>query len=88
MRSFSYYYQSRVNKSFFEVQIADGNACYRVHLDSDCCIISPASIQSIYAKINWIEENKTGDHLHPHEFIQALGKGIEEAGLISTVSKY
>jgi hypothetical protein len=45
-------------------------------------VIAPATEQSPDIKATWLQENIPGEFIHPKEFIQAVGSGLEAAGIV------
>ena len=45
-------------------------------------VIAPAGADGTENKPVWLQENIPGETVHPKEFIQAVGSGLEAAGLV------
>jgi hypothetical protein len=45
-------------------------------------VVVPAEGQTDNQKFDWLQENIPGETVHPKEFIQAVGSGLEAAGLV------
>jgi hypothetical protein len=45
-------------------------------------VVVPAGTQTVDHKVDWLQENIPGETVHPKEFIQAVGSGLEAAGLV------
>jgi len=45
-------------------------------------VIAPAGANSVENKAVWLQEKIPGEIVHPKEFIQAVGSGLEAAGLV------
>ena len=55
---------------------------FRISLQNgDVVIIAPSGIRDAMNNIIWVQSVTSGEFNQPHEFIQALGKGLEDSGL-------
>jgi hypothetical protein len=55
---------------------------YRVTLGNNIWLtITPARIPGTDSKAIWIQSNRHGEIPQPHELVQALGQGLEDAGI-------
>jgi hypothetical protein len=51
---------------------------YRITFDDGYAIITPSGIPGT-GMVIWVQSNKPGETIYPHELIQAIGEGLEEA---------
>ena len=55
---------------------------FRISLQNgDVVMIAPSGIRDAMNNIIWVQSVTSGEFNQPHEFIQALGKGLEDSGL-------
>ena len=79
MNRFRYKYKGVLYDSTVETYLQDGNHQYRVSLpDGLQYVIAPMGIRSPNGKIIWLQSNKEGEIVQPHDLNQAIGEGLEE----------
>ena len=82
MIPFSFSYQNSFRTAAFEHFTEDGYHRFRILLQNgDVVIIAPSGIPDAMNNIVWVQSVTSGEFNQPHEFIQALGKGLENSGL-------
>ena len=84
MQLFTYHFNGVILKSvaysflendflFFRVIISEGSEC----------TIASSGIPDTENKTIWVQSHRSGETVLAHDLIQALGEGIERAGIIS-----
>ncbi len=78
MQHFTFEYNGTVGDAIVEHYTEDFYNRYRITLEDDLVIIAPTNIAGMNMVI-WIQVTKRGDKIFPHELVQALGQGLEDA---------
>ena len=82
MTPFAFFYENKSRTSAYEHFTEDGYHRFRILLQNgDVVIIAPSGIPDAMNNIVWVQSVTSGEFNQPHEFIQALGKGLENSGL-------
>jgi hypothetical protein len=85
MPPFRYTYQGKTYESRAEHFTQDGYNRYRVTLGNDLwLVIAPSGIPGQDGKNIWVQSNKPGEVIQPHDLVQSLGEGLESAGIKET----
>jgi hypothetical protein len=78
MRPFTYQYKGETVESFWAVSVEKGDLRYKVKLGADLWFtIVPTFISSPADKIIWLQSNKEGEIVQPHDLVQVMGEAIE-----------
>jgi hypothetical protein len=82
MTPFVFSYENNPRTSTYEHFREEGYHRFRILLENgDSVIIAPSGIRDTMNNIIWVQSIKPGESNQTHEFIQALGKGLENSGL-------
>jgi len=81
MIPFTYQYKGETIESLFAISVDKGDVRIKVKLTTDLWFtIAPFGFTAPGEKIIWIQSNKEGEIVQPHELVQAIGEGIEATG--------
>jgi hypothetical protein len=73
-----------IRKSVAYSFLENGSPYFRVVISEGLeCTITSSGIPGPENKTIWVQSHKPGETLLAHELVQALGEGIERAGIIS-----
>ena len=82
MTPFTFFYENKSRSSAYEHFTEEGYNRFRILLQNgEVVIIAPSGIRDAMNNIVWVQSVTSGEFNQPHEFIQALGKGLENSGL-------
>jgi len=82
MTPFAFFYENNSRTSAYEHFTEEGYHRFRILLQNgEVVIIAPSGIRDAMNNIVWVQPVTSGEFNQPHEFIQALGKGLENSGL-------
>jgi hypothetical protein len=83
MQPFTYQYNDKTCKSFAEKYLVGALLSYRVELgEQSWFTIAPTENEHA-----WIQVSKLGEIIQPHDLVQAMGKGLHDAGITKGNSK-
>ncbi len=77
MQPFYYHYRGEIKDSSAVLYSDNGHLRYLVSLGELWVTIAPSGFTDTYGKIIWVQSNKPGEIVQPHELVQAMGEGIE-----------
>jgi len=81
MTPFAFFYENNSRTSAYEHFTEEGYNRFRILLQNgEVVIIAPSGIPDAMNNIVWVQSITSGEFNQPHEFIQALGKGLEHSG--------
>ena len=79
MQPFTYEYKGTVYDALAEHSTENGYNRYQITFDGGCVVIVPAGIPGTGGLTIWVQSNKSGEKIYPHELIQAIGDGLENS---------
>ncbi|MDP9040532.1 MAG: hypothetical protein M3N30_01045 [Bacteroidota bacterium] len=78
MQSFTYEYKGETVESLWGVSTEKGELRYKVKLGTDLWFtIVPTGFKGPADKVIWLQSNKEGEIIQPHDLVQAMGEAIE-----------
>ena len=82
MVTFTYEYQGNPYESTLEYYSQDGGHRYRVvSPEAVQYFITVLGIARLNGKLIWLQSNKKGEIIQPHELNQAIGEAVEKTEL-------
>jgi hypothetical protein len=82
MQPFTFRYKSEIRKSQAARFMDEGYQCFLVTTSSGLELtIVPSGLPGSENKTIWVQTHKPGEKIHPHDLVQALGEGLENAGI-------
>lgn len=81
MAAFTFTYQGRFLNAVADHYTEDGYNRYRITLIDVTFVIAPSGFTGKDGKTIWVQPIKPGEFGQPHDLVQALGEGIEAAGI-------
>ena len=80
MNTFTFYHNGKTGNAFVEHFYEEGYNRYRIIQPDLTVVIAPAGVRGVAGKILWVQSVKKGEFVQPHDFIQAMGEGLEKSG--------
>jgi hypothetical protein len=78
MHPFTYKYRELTHKSSVNHYIEQGYHRYKITYDDGYFVLVKSGIPGTNSKIIWVQSNKPGEIILPHDVVQSIGEGIEE----------
>jgi hypothetical protein len=78
VQSFQYIYKDQVQDASADHFTENGYNRYKISFEGGYAVVAPSGIPGTGTVI-WVQSNQPGDTIYPHELIQAIGEGLEEA---------
>lgn len=79
MHRFKYKYKNVVYESTMEYYMQDFQHRYRVALPNGLrFVIAKFGMSPPNTRIIWLQSNKDGEIVQPHDLVRAIGEGLEE----------
>jgi len=84
MHKIRFKYKNTIHEAIAKTFTGKRHKWYLINLhDGLNFVVVPAEEHPDNSKFVWLQENIPGETIHPTEFIQAVGSGLEAAGLVS-----
>lgn len=82
MHKITFKYKNTIHQATARTFTGKKDRWYLINLlDGPSFVIAPVEADGFENKFVWLQENFPGETVHPKEFIQAVGSGLEAAWL-------
>jgi hypothetical protein len=78
VKTFHFKYQGEIQNSSVEIFKEGEYNRYRILLKDLTLVIASAGFRDASGKIIWVQSVKPREFVQPHDFIQAIGEGLEQ----------
>jgi hypothetical protein len=83
MDTFTFYYNGKTENAFMEHFYEEGYNRFRIIQPDLTVVIAPAGVRTAAGKIVWVQTVKPLEFVQPHDYMQAMGEGLERHGFYS-----
>jgi hypothetical protein len=77
MQAFTYTFLDQVYNAFADHHTEGGYNRYRITIEGGSLAIAPSGILGAGGLTMWVQSNKPGETIYPHDLIQSLGDVLE-----------